>query len=101
VTRGGIPPAVWLTKSEQRLLELFAAHPGANKELAQQLGLAPGTVRNAIAGVCRKLGVDGRLKLLVWCLRNPQAIERGVFRPEASAIAADDPPVYRSLRPAA
>jgi len=43
---------------------------GSNKELAEQLGISPETVRTHLANVYAKLGVADRTEALAYCLRH-------------------------------
>lgn len=55
-----------LTVQETRVLEL-AAEGKSNKQIAQQLRLSEGTVRNYLSAVFSKLGVESRMEAaLIW-----------------------------------
>lgn len=53
------------TARERQLWHLLATTGDSNKELARQMGIAPGTVRVHLERVMGKLGVRGREKLIV------------------------------------
>lgn len=57
-----------LTPQEQRLLEGLAAGD-SNKELADRLGRADGTIRNYLSSLYAKLGVRSRTEAVSWWLR--------------------------------
>ncbi len=57
------PTSPMLTGRESEIGLLFAAG-SSHKQIAQNLGLAPSTVRNHLSACYRKLGVDNRSALL-------------------------------------
>ena len=63
-----------LTRREQQVLEALCRGQ-ADKEIAQQLDVALGTVRNHVARIYAKLGVHSRNAALLW------ARDRGHFTP--------------------
>lgn len=65
---------VELTPREQQLVSLVAEGL-RNEEVGRRLGITEKTVRNHLTAVFHKLGVSGRLELVVW------AYERGLARP--------------------
>lgn len=58
-THATIPSAPPLTPREEQLLRLLQ-HGLANRDLADELGSSPNTVRNQLAGLYRKLAVTSR-----------------------------------------
>jgi DNA-binding NarL/FixJ family response regulator len=69
----GDDPAVAVSPSElgtltRRQLEVAraAASGLSNKELATQLGLSEGTIKNHLHAIYERLGVDGRIALLLY-----------------------------------
>lgn len=50
----------------------------SNKEIAQELCLSEGTVRNAISGVLSKLDLRDRTQLAIWAVQTG-AVSRGMF----------------------
>lgn len=65
--------ALLLTAREREVLELMVA--GAfNRDIAQELGIALGTVKSHTKHILRKLRVTNRSEAVAWCLRQrPQA----------------------------
>lgn len=57
-----------LSKLTQRQLQVARASASglSNKELATQLGLSEGTIKNHLHAIYERLGVDGRLALLLY-----------------------------------
>jgi DNA-binding NarL/FixJ family response regulator len=64
----GPPPLEALTDREQQILRLLA-QGSSNPEIAQQLHLARGTVRNYVSAILQKLGVADRTEAAVEALR--------------------------------
>ena len=60
-----------LTSQETRVLEL-AAQGKSNKQIALEMHLSEGTVRNYLSTVFAKLGVDSRVEAAIQWLRQPQ-----------------------------
>lgn len=58
------PPAEALTDRELGVLRLIC-HGYSNPEIAQQLHLAPGTVRNYVSNILQKLGAEDRTQAAV------------------------------------
>jgi DNA-binding NarL/FixJ family response regulator len=53
-----------LTEREAEVAALVA-HGLSNKIVAQQLGIAPGTVKSHLHSIYRKLGIENRVQLLL------------------------------------
>ncbi len=70
-TRPAEPPVEPLTEREQEVLRLLV-QGYSNPEIAQQLHLARGTVRNYVSGILQKLGVADRTQAAV------VAVQRGL-----------------------
>ena len=70
----GQPGLDALTRREQGVLELLARGYG-NVQIAQELGLSRHTVRNYVATIYSKLGVNSRAEAVIW------ARERGLIFP--------------------
>ncbi len=64
----GLPPLEALTDREQQVLGLLA-RGYSNPEIARQLHLARGTVRNYVSAILQKLGVADRTEAAVEALR--------------------------------
>ena len=60
-----------LTVQETRVLE-FAALGRSNKQIAQELQLSEGTVRNYLSVVFAKLGVESRIEAVLLWERRPR-----------------------------
>lgn len=54
------------TEQQTKVLLKLSSTGGSNKEIAQALGLAEGTVKLHIQHICRKLGTDNRTKVALW-----------------------------------
>jgi DNA-binding NarL/FixJ family response regulator len=65
-----------LTPQEQRLMEGLEAGD-SNKQLAERLKLADGTIRNYLSALYVKLGVRSRTEALAWWMRTGKAGARG------------------------
>ncbi|GLW13096.1 DNA-binding response regulator [Microtetraspora sp. NBRC 13810] len=66
--RRGLPhesPSVVLTEREDEIVAMVA-HGKTNAEIATELFLAPGTVKNHIASVQRKTGARNRVAIAAW-----------------------------------
>lgn len=61
---GKSPPVVKLTPAEAAVVARLARGL-SNREIAQELGKATGTVKNQLVSVYRKLGVKSRIRLMV------------------------------------
>lgn len=73
--RGELPDS--LTPREREVLSLLA--PGrSNKEMAEILVLSPGTIKNHVQHIIRKLGVSDRTQAAI------RAFEAGLLDPETS-----------------
>jgi len=66
-------PAEALTEREMSVLELIC-RGYSNPEIAQQLHLAAGTVRNYVSSILQKLGVEDRTQAAV------MAYQRGLVK---------------------
>jgi DNA-binding NarL/FixJ family response regulator len=67
--RNGSPTAEELSQPEQDLLRLL--HQGlSNKEMAAELGVAEITVKSRLARLYRRFGVNTRVQLLSYAVRN-------------------------------
>src|SRR6185503_11087329 len=66
---GAAPPAddeaSTLTAREAEIVRMLA-HGLRNKEVAAELGISEGTVKVHLHRIYEKLGVDGRVELLLW-----------------------------------
>jgi DNA-binding NarL/FixJ family response regulator len=65
--RNGVPSDLF-TEREQEIMRLLV-QGYTNPEIARQLHLAPGTVRNYVSGILQKLGVSDRTQAAVEALR--------------------------------
>jgi DNA-binding NarL/FixJ family response regulator len=64
-----------LTEREAEVAALVA-HGLSNKTVAQQLGIAAGTVKAHLHSIYRKLGIENRVQLLLhWPTNNGQALK--------------------------
>jgi DNA-binding NarL/FixJ family response regulator len=59
------PPAAALSDREIEVVRLLA-HGHTNAEIAQTLVIAPGTVKNHVAAIGRKLGARNRVGIAAW-----------------------------------
>jgi len=62
--RGKSPPVVKLSPAEAAAVA-GVARGLSNKEIADELGKSPATVKNQLVSVYRKLGVKSRIRLMV------------------------------------
>jgi DNA-binding NarL/FixJ family response regulator len=58
-----------LTKRENKLLTVLA-RGCSNREIASELDLSIGTVKNYLTGIYKKLEVSGREKAIIWAYRH-------------------------------
>jgi two-component system, NarL family, response regulator LiaR len=68
VLAGGAEPDEKLTPCERSILQLVAAG-GANRDIANQLGISEKTVRNHMSHIYEKLQVRGRSGVLLYAMR--------------------------------
>jgi DNA-binding NarL/FixJ family response regulator len=63
-----------LSRRERQIVEALLAGC-ANKEIAQRLGVSNQTIKNQLTRLYRKVGVNGRLELVLWAAdcRNDQS----------------------------
>ena len=66
---GGPAETAGLTQREQEILVSFARGL-SYRRIAEERGIRPVTVRNAIYGIQQKLGVDSMQGLVLWAARN-------------------------------
>jgi DNA-binding NarL/FixJ family response regulator len=57
-----------LTKREHQIVEALL-RACSNKEIAHSLGVSDQTVKNQLTTLYRKLGVSGRLELVLWAVK--------------------------------
>jgi RNA polymerase sigma factor (sigma-70 family) len=62
-----------LSPREKQIVDALLAGC-TNKEIAQRLGVSDQTIKNQLTTLYRKVGVSGRLELVVWAIeqRNDQ-----------------------------
>jgi DNA-binding NarL/FixJ family response regulator len=72
VRGGGVPPAGQQTLSpqEQRIVSLVADGK-TNKEIAQELGLSPNTVKNYLSNAFQKLQITRRTQAVALFRKTP------------------------------
>ncbi|MFV0427301.1 MAG: response regulator [Beutenbergiaceae bacterium] len=70
-----VDPMAQLTPSERRVLELIGDGM-ANREIADELGVAEKTVKNHVTGLLAKLGLQRRTQAAAWVVG-----QRGRWRP--------------------
>ena len=59
----------------ERNIALLVGHGLSNKEIADQLSLSEGTVRNGLSSVLSKLGLRDRTQLAIWAVQTGLASE--------------------------
>lgn len=74
--RVGRTDAAELTKMEKQVAGAVGRGL-SNKEIAGQMYLSEGTVRNYISGILRKLELRDRTQLAIWAVQNPSAVQEG------------------------
>jgi DNA-binding NarL/FixJ family response regulator len=70
-TLGGVE----LFSRTERNIALLVGHGLSNKEIADQLSLSEGTVRNGLSSVLSKLGLRDRTQLAIWAVQTGLAAE--------------------------
>jgi DNA-binding NarL/FixJ family response regulator len=65
----------------ERQVTLLAAKGLANKAIARELNITEGTIKLHLHKVYQKLGIKGRLALLVEASKLPPATESRILRP--------------------
>lgn len=65
------PPCRHLTPREKQIVDLVSKAM-LNKEIAYELHLSEGTIKEYLNKVYRKLGFKNRTELAVWALLNPE-----------------------------
>jgi len=70
-TLGGVE----LLSRTERNIALLVGHGLSNKEIADQLKLSEGTVRNGLSSVLSKLGLRDRTQLAIWAVQTGLAAE--------------------------
>ena len=85
--RANRPPGLVenLTAREEDMLARIC-QGASDKEIGIELGLSPNTVRNHVAGLYRKLGVNRRSAVVVWAQtrglgRTPASLRRNRSKP--------------------
>jgi len=58
-----------LSRREKEIVDALIAGC-TNKEIAQRLGVSDQTIKNQLTTLYRKVGVSGRLELVVWAIGN-------------------------------
>ena len=72
-----------LSFREKQIIQLVC-QARLNKEIASELCLSEGTVKEYLNRLFRKLGTRNRTELALWALANPDAMEFGARHPEYS-----------------
>jgi DNA-binding NarL/FixJ family response regulator len=57
-----------LSRREKQIIEALLKGR-TNKEIAQQLGVSHQTIKNQLTTLYRKVGVSGRLELVLWAIK--------------------------------
>jgi DNA-binding NarL/FixJ family response regulator len=65
----GTPPHVRLARRERQILD-FLVEGCTNKEIAARLGVSDQTIKNRLTVLYQKVGVSGRVSLVVFALRH-------------------------------
>jgi DNA-binding CsgD family transcriptional regulator len=75
------PPATWFTRRERQILQGICARR-SNKQIAGDLGIQPGSVKNAVGVLLEKFrgGLADRDDLMFWASQNPEDVLRGYTR---------------------
>lgn len=72
-----------LPPHQRRVVVLVASRGLSNKEIASELGIATGTVRQVLTAIYQRLGITARPALVMWAWRQP-----GWQEIDAAALAA-------------
>ena len=70
-----VTKVVKLFSRTERNIALLVGHGLSNKEIADQLSLSEGTVRNGLSSVLSKLGLRDRTQLAIWAVQTGLAAE--------------------------
>ena len=66
---GGSPPGLRQLSPQERLIMPLLAQGRTNKEIASQLGLSDKTIKNYLANIYDKLGVNRRTEAVAWYIK--------------------------------
>jgi DNA-binding CsgD family transcriptional regulator len=72
-------PAIYFAEAERKILPGVISGRGY-KEIAARLAVSEKTVQFQVSSLCRKLKLNGRAELQIWCSQNPEDVIRGVTR---------------------
>lgn len=87
-SNGETVPQIQLSLRERQLLTCLI-QGRTNKEIAAQMGITPGTVKQYCHSLYTGLRVYGRVRLAVWAYKHPEALEgAGVDVPATAPRAA-------------
>lgn len=59
-----------LSVTEIEVVRVLVRTGGSPAELAEHLPMSPNTIRTHLCNVQQKLGLDNKLKIMVWALKN-------------------------------
>jgi DNA-binding CsgD family transcriptional regulator len=65
-----------LSRRQKQIVEALLSGC-TNKEIAQRLGVSDQTIKNQLTTLYRKLGLSGRLELVLWAIERRVAQNRG------------------------
>jgi DNA-binding CsgD family transcriptional regulator len=81
------PRTLWFSKRERQILRGICRRQ-QNKQIAEDLGIAAGSVKNVVNTLLRKMeGIQDREDLRTWCLQHIDDVERGL---------TNDPKLHRT-----
>jgi DNA-binding CsgD family transcriptional regulator len=69
-----VGPLVQLSRRERQVLRLLACGE-TNKTIGYALGISLSTVKWNVTKMVRSLGLDNRVKLCLWAVAHPEAID--------------------------
>lgn len=75
-----LPQTLFFSRRERQILQAIC-YRQSNKQIAADLGVTTGTVKNSITVLLRRMeGLQDRGDLLLWCLQHPEDLKRGYTR---------------------
>jgi DNA-binding CsgD family transcriptional regulator len=67
---------VWFSRREREVLSLLC-RGWSNKQIAARIEISVGGVRFHLTTLLRKLRLQDRTEMILWCLQHPEDVSRG------------------------